>query len=240
MIYLLYLIFAIFPSLVWLSYYLRQDKKPESKRMIIKIFILGMIVVLPTIVIEKGAADLYNFFKIYNPYLFFVLYVFIGIAFIEESLKYLVVRFAVINNPEFDEPFDVLLYLIIAALGFAALENLKHFLYLQPISYLILPSISEIAFVSFMRMITATLFHALCSGILGYFIALSFYKTAQKNKLTILGIIIATLLHGIYNFSIMSIGGVLGYITIAILLISMALLLSALILKIKKLPSVCK
>jgi RsiW-degrading membrane proteinase PrsW (M82 family) len=41
-----------------------------------------------------------------------------------EIFKYLVVRFKVIKNPAFDEPTDIMLYMIIAALGFAAVENI--------------------------------------------------------------------------------------------------------------------
>ncbi|PIQ92882.1 MAG: hypothetical protein COV69_00670 [Parcubacteria group bacterium CG11_big_fil_rev_8_21_14_0_20_39_14] len=241
MSYFLYIIFAVLPSLVWLGFYLRQDQRPEPKRVVVKIFIFGMLAALLAIIFEKGAALLYNIFKTYNPQPAFILYVFVGIGFVEEFLKYMAVKLSVLRDSAFDEPFDALLYLIIAALGFAALENLL--LFSEPRSYLgqeILPSIRGMAFISLGRMLTATFFHALCSGILGYFIALSFYKTAQKNKLVISGIIFATFLHGLYNFSIMEIGGASKYIIIGVLLILMVSLLSVFISKIKKLPSICK
>lgn len=232
-------IFAILPSIIWLWLYLRQDKKPEPKIMIVKVFILGMIAALFAIILEKGAASLYASLKDYSPRLIFILYIFIGIAFVEELLKYLVIKFSVLKNPEMDEPLDILIYMITGALGFAALENL--FLFLSPSPFLIAPSFQEILFMSVLRMLTATIFHALCSGILGYFIALSFYRVARKSSLTISGIVFVTLLHGLYNFSIMDVEGVLlKYGIMIILLVSMTSLLSAFILKIKKLPSICK
>ncbi len=207
--------------------------------MIVKVFILGMIAALAAILLEKGAALLYASFQDYNPRLVFILYIFIGIAFVEEFMKYLVIKFSVLKNPEMDEPLDILIYMITGALGFVALENL--FLFLNPSPFLIAPSFQEILFMSVLRMLTATLFHALCSGILGYFIALSFYKVARKSSLMISGIVFLTLLHGLYDFSIMDVEGtLLKYGTIIILLVSMASLLGAFILKIKKLPSVCK
>lgn len=237
--YPLYIVFAILPSIIWLSFYLRQDKRPEPKRMVIKIFILGMIIAIPAIILERAAADLYGFLnKFCNPQVCFILYVFLGIAFVEEFLKYLTVRFSVLKDPELDEPIDVIIYLIIAALGFAAMENLL--LFFRPSPALLSLSLQEMAFTSFVRMITATFLHALSSGILGYFIALSFYKVNRRKTLAIFGITLATLLHGFYNFSIMDMEGLLKYVIMIILLASMASLLSAFILKIKKLQSVCK
>lgn len=238
--YFLYLIFAILPSLIWLSFYLRQDKRPEPKRMVIKIFILGMIVAFPAIFFEKIAIYPYNILERFNHFLAFTFYIFIGIAFVEEFFKYLVLRLYVLKNPEFDEPFDALLYLIIAALGFSALENLLLFFQSSSPGLNALPSFQEMVFTSLIRCLTATFLHALCAGILGYFIALSFYKTGQRTKLTISGLALVTLLHGFYNFSIMNLEGNLKYLGIVVLLISMASLLGALILKIKKLPSICK
>lgn len=207
--------------------------------MIVKVFILGMIAALAAILLEKGAAFLYASFQDYNPHLVFILYIFIGIAFVEEFMKYLVIRFSVLKNPEMDEPLDILIYMITGALGFVALENI--FLFLNPSPFLIAPSFQEILFMSVLRMLTATLFHALCSGILGYFIALSFYRTAKRNLLTISGLVFVTLLHGLYDFSIMDIEGILlQYSILVILLVSMSSLLGVFILKIKKMLSVCK
>jgi len=207
--------------------------------MIAKIFILGMIFALVAIILEKGAGSIYNCFKHLNPTLIFAVYAVLGIGFIEEILKYLVLKFFVLKNREFDEPIDVIIYLITIALGFVAMENI--FLFLRPSPLFVFPSIAQMIILSVLRTLSATLLHALCSGILGYFIALGFYKINKRTILTILGIALATLLHGLYDFFIMNVGGtLLKYGSMAVLLISMGVVLSVFILKIKKVPSICR
>jgi len=94
-----------------------------------------------------------------------------------------------------------MLYMIIAALGFAAFENILLLFGLME-TY----SASDIFLVNTIRFVQAVLLHALASGILGYFIALSFYKKKRRGFLTILGLLLATLLHGLFNFYIFTIG----------------------------------
>ena len=42
----------------------------------------------------------------------------------EEVAKYLIIKIRILRDPEFDEPIDAMIYMIIAGLGFAALENI--------------------------------------------------------------------------------------------------------------------
>jgi len=235
MSYSLLIIFALLPGIVWLLFFLRKDAHPESNRMILKIFFYGMLVTLPTLFIQLG------FFQEtaklpFSPFLISLLNTFIGVALVEELLKYLVVRDKVLKSSELDEPIDIMLYMIIAALGFATLENLLIFLSPQ-----VFPLGLEEAFIlAGLRFIFATFLHALCSGILGYFLALSFYETKKRTLFLALGIFLATALHGIYNFSIMMIGGYLGIILLIIIIIGLAIFVSLGIKRLKKLRSVCK
>ena len=41
--YLFYILLSFLPSLIWLSFYLKKDKHPEPRRMVVKIFIWGML-----------------------------------------------------------------------------------------------------------------------------------------------------------------------------------------------------
>src|SRR4030042_5858295 len=137
-IYLLVLAFA--PGLIWLFIFLLSDKHPEPKRMILKIFFLGMLFALPAIFIELLSAGLNVPFSgqiIRLPglpdflvwlglpmILALVVNLFLGGALVEEGFKFLAVRLSIFKNPELDEPVDVILYMIISALGFATLENI--------------------------------------------------------------------------------------------------------------------
>ena len=167
MLYLLYLL-GFLPSIIWLLFYLRKDVHPESNQAILKVFFYGMLIAFAAIFLEIG------FKKISSNLL---LYLFVGGALVEEYLKYLVVKLEVLRSSELDEPIDIMLYMIIAGLGFAALENILILVKYHP--FLELPKTLEI---STLRFLTATFLHALCSGIVGYFLAISFFNLKKQKS----------------------------------------------------------
>jgi len=234
MSYPLYIFFGVLPSVIWLLFYLRKDSHPESNRMVLKIFFFGMLVALPAILLEIGAFEVLEKL-ILSPALLLIINIFFGVALVEESLKYLVIKVKVLSNAEFDEPLDVVLYMIIAALGFAALENILILFSLGP-NFLL----REAFLISLLRFLGATFLHALCSGVLGYFLALSFFDTKNRIKLFFLGLGIAVFLHGLYNFSIIEIEGNLKFLIPAIILIGLAIFLTFGFKRLKKMKSVCK
>lgn len=231
----LLLIFAFLPSVIWLLFYLKKDAHPESNWMILKIFFYGMLAALPAALIELGASNQLESFAL-APVLTSLLFYFGIVAFTEEGLKYLVVRDKVFSNPEFDEPVDLMLYMIIAGLGFAASENILIFLSPEVLSL----SIEKTLILTGFRFIGATFLHALCSGILGYFLALSFFETKHQIKLFITGLGLVILLHGLYDFSIMVVEGSMEFALPIIILISLAMYVFFGFKKLKKLKSVCK
>lgn len=210
MTYVLLLLFALAPSFIWLAFYLRKDSHPEPNRMIIKIFLAGMLITIPAIYMETFLEGFFMGFKLSST-MFLFIYFFIGIALVEELLKYLVVRVGVFSNPALDEPLDVMLYMIIAALGFAALENI--FLLFGLIQTY---TVSDVFLVNIIRFLQAVLLHALASGLLGYFLALSLVRSQTSNTkksgfkqqplLFLTGLSLATLLHGLFNFYIFTVG----------------------------------
>lgn len=235
MSYLLFLIFGLAPSIIWLLFFLRKDVHPEPKGQVIKIFFYGILAAIITALIEIGIGRGVSKINLPRDLISF-LYIFFGIALIEEVLKYLVVKRKVLSSPEFDEPIDAMLYMIISALGFASLENILIFLSSE---VLFLP-IGETLILASFRFISATFLHALCSGLIGYFLALSFFEIKSRNKLLIEGIFLATTLHGIYNFSIIKIEGNLSFVIPIIILISSAFAVSSGFRKLEKMASVCK
>ena len=203
--------------------------------MVMKIFFCGMLMSLPAILLEMGIIRFLEESKLPLILLTF-LNVFIGIALVEELLKYWVVRKEVLNHAEFDEPIDALLYMIIAALGFAAAENILILFSLGP-TFLF----SNVLIVSILRFWGATFLHALASGVIGYSLALSFFETKKKIRLLSLGITTATLLHGFYNFSIMKLQESFTYLLVPIaILIGLAIFLAFAFKRLKKIKSVCK
>jgi RsiW-degrading membrane proteinase PrsW (M82 family) len=104
---------GLIPALFWVWFWLREDaRKPEPYFLIAISFIAGMAVVPMVLPLQKLAFDLYSG---ENVMLVWVI--------IEEVLKYAAALALVFWNREVDEPIDMVIYLIVIALGFAALEN---------------------------------------------------------------------------------------------------------------------
>lgn len=251
MSYIIYIFFGLAPSIIWLLFYLRKDVHPESNKMILKIFLYGMFGAIIAALVELAFSETFQTLTTN-----FLLYHFLIIALVEELSKYLIVKVKVINHPEFDEPVDVMLYMIIVALGFAALENIL-VLFSGESSFVFQEVFRKSIVISSVRFIGATFLHALSSGALGYFLALSFFETKKRLKLTLLGIAIATLLHGFFNISIIGIEGslsikdgqltvinfplfIFSLISVIITLSFLGFFISFSFKKLKKIASICK
>lgn len=241
----LYILFGILPSLIWLFYYLKKDLHPEPKSMILEVFLYGALATIPVFFLQTQLSGLLKHLGLFTflgefPIIINILKWFLIIALTEEILKYFVVRLTVFKNYELDEPLDIILYMIIAALGFATVENI---LYLFSPMYNNLPFSSIVKAtitISFIRFIGATLLHTLCSGLLGYFLAMSFFETRKRLQLTVIGISIAVFLHGLYNFSIITLESPMNFVIPAAIIIGLATFLIKSFDKVKKIKSVSK
>jgi RsiW-degrading membrane proteinase PrsW (M82 family) len=217
--YPLYFFFAILPSLLWLNFYLKEDQRPEPKSMVLKVFLFGMAFAILALSIEKILIEGIERIRIPQA-ISELVKIFLVVAFVEEFLKFLVVREIVFESKELDEPIDCMIYMIISGLGFAATENLLLFF---PLKSEIFGKIFQI---SLLRFISATFLHALSSAIVGFFIGLSFFRKKERLKLISLGIFSATLLHGLYNFSIIEFRERVGLFFSAILILISAYFVS--------------
>lgn len=235
---LLYIFLGILPSLIWLFYYLTKDLHPEPKKMILNIFLWGAFIALPVYFVQIGLAKLLEISGINlstNAVLYNLLYWFVIIGFSEEFFKYIVVRVKVFNSYHLDEPLDVMLYMVVSALGFAAIENVLYVL-----STMGQMSFNETLFVDLIRSVGAVFLHTLCSAVIGYFLALSFCEAKKKHTFVILGILLAVGLHGLFDLSIITLDGYLKIIIPIIIILTLALLTFLGFEKLKKMKSICK
>jgi len=240
----IYILFGVLPSLVWLFYYLKKDLHPEPKKMILKVFLLGGLITIPVYVLEVtmlgiiGQSQHLSFFAL-HPLLLKILEWFFAIALMEELAKYFVVRISVFNGPALDEPLDIMLYMVVAALGFAAVENILYLF--APTGGLSLAAILQTTLLAtFIRFIGATLLHTLCSATIGYFWALSSLRNKNKVLLTVMGICLAVFLHGLYNFSITTLAIPYSIIIPASILVALVVFMLYDFNEIKKVKSICK
>ena len=232
-----YFLLGIIPSIVWLLFYLRKDSHPESNEMILLVFFWGMTATLPVILLELGIDFFFGKMAFRNLWTLF-LYTFLGIALVEEIFKYAVVRLQVLKKSAIDEPVDVMLYMIIAALGFAAVENILIFIR----TGLVYP-LHSVLVLSGIRFLGTTLLHALASATIGYFLALSILNPKSRVFSLVLGFFGATTLHGLYNFILWDVSktGDLKLLLIPVgLILSFAIFVSLGFNKLKGLKSVCQ
>ena len=122
-----------------------------------------------------------------------------------------------------------MIYMIVAALGFAALENV--FIALNSVFQNGWNS-NDLFGILIFRFIGATLLHALSSAIVGYYWAKKFIldkvplitgieKRDIAEDLIMQGIIFASLLHAIFNFLILKYNDILIYPTIFLTIIAL-------------------
>jgi RsiW-degrading membrane proteinase PrsW (M82 family) len=235
---IVYIIFGLLPSLSWLAYYLRKDAHPEPKKMIIKIFFWGALVTLPVFFVQIGLTYLLAQIN-FDATLKALVYWFLVIALSEELFKYSVVRLKVMNSPELDEPLDIMLYMVIAALGFAAVENILYLF--SPVGQLSFSTmVNRTLMVTLVRFIGATFLHTLCSATIGYSLAISFCQVKRKYLSFAAGVIMAMLLHGLYDLSIITLNGSLKIIVPTIIILTLAFLVFSGFEKLKKMKSICK
>lgn len=206
---------GILPAIVWLTFWLKQDKKkPEPKIMILVAFIGGIIAVFGSLYLEKICANI-NIEKVLSvdllkPLLNWLqnisaqekiqlnrlLIVIFFAPIIEEFLKFIMAYFTTLRSKEDDEPIDPMIYMITVALGFAALENMLFLI--DPITK---GDLTTSILTGNMRFIGATLLHTVSSATIGIFISFNFFdRRMSKFTWTIIGLICATITHILFNF----------------------------------------
>ena len=188
------LLLGIIPSLIWLWFWLREDKKSsEPKGLLSVVFILGMASVIFILPVQKFIQA-----QVGSNELEFILW-----AATEEIIKYIAVMLIIYGTVHVDEPIDWPIYMITAAMGFAALENA-----LFIIEPLLLDQTLTGILTGHLRFLGATLLHSVSSAILGISLGLSFYLDNFYKKIYLLfGLMIAIGLHSTFNFLIIDNGG---------------------------------
>jgi RsiW-degrading membrane proteinase PrsW (M82 family) len=182
---------GIIPALFWLWFWLKEDPHPEPRWVLMATFFGGMFVVGGALVAE------YLISLYFSGTIMLLLW-----AFSEEFLKYFAAWRIALTRPSFDEPIDALVYLITAALGFASLENILFSLKSFSITGLLSGFIT-----SNLRFIGATLLHTACSAVVGASIAFCFFHKEKMRYNVIGGIVLATVLHFIFNYFIIKSSG---------------------------------
>ncbi len=204
---------GVLPTIVWLWFWNEQDHKAHEPTGLIALsFVAGMAVVYFVLPVQKlvvvALPTIMHGLDLLATAWTFVVPSYETVqtvlwAFVEEFGKFATVFLVAYHTRDFDEPIDAVIYLITAALGFAAMENTLYIL-----KDLASGGGIEIIINGNLRFIGATVLHIGSSALLGLAFAFTFYsKFFFKVIAGTLGLILATLLHVYFNLSIIDTQG---------------------------------
>lgn len=197
---------SVLPSIILGIYIYNNDKiEKEPKSLLIKLFFGGIVAVILTLILTSILTRIFPILNYENSTNLLTLFVavFIGIAFIEEVSKYIMLKIISWKSNDFRYIYDGIVYGVFVSLGFATIEN---------ILYVLNGGIS----VGIIRAILSVPAHAFFGIMMGLYYGMakkaSFSnnnKDETKNKK--LAILIPTILHGIFDYCLFSEIGILVF-----------------------------
>lgn len=198
----LYLILAAIPIIGWVYYFYAHDKgEKESLGLLVFAVFIGALTVIPAALLELfvtqtlGPIFFPNFhfapITLSSKFTTFLIHNLVVVAIVEETFKFLALRFTVFNSKKFNEVSDGIIYGVAIALGFSAIENFLYFL-----------NFGEGVILS--RSIFTPLFHASAGAIAAHYLALDKWDCKKYNIKVYLALLCSIILHFIYNFLVFS------------------------------------
>ena len=233
---ILFLIFLSFlPVFLVGRYIYKHDEDKDSKKILFKLFMAGIasafVAVIFSLTIQSilgltGETTDMNLLQIF-------IYAFVVVAFSEELAKWFFTYSIGYKSKYFDRPFEIILYSVFVALGFAAFENILYVFGNE--------TFGQSIFVGVIRSITAIPAHAIDGIFMGYFLSLA--KQAEvkmehssKKKYLFLSLLVPIFLHGLYDF--LAFSGHKSFIFIILFFIVLVLLYIIGFSKIKKVSKI--
>ena len=168
--------------------YIRDKYEREPFRLLLISLLVGSIITIPVGLIEgllanRGKAFVEPAATVWNA--------FAVAASTEEIFKFIALYLLIWRNRHFNEKFDGIVYASFISLGFAGIEN---------VFYVIEGGMS----VGITRAFTAVPAHALFGVLMGYQFGLARFYPEERFRRLFLALLIPIILHGIYDFILMS------------------------------------
>jgi RsiW-degrading membrane proteinase PrsW (M82 family) len=114
---------AIVPAVLWLAVFHAQDREPEPRTMVLKVFLLGALLAAAVGEPLIAAFDLSSWAR--EGLLARLLAGVLVVGVVQETLKYAAVRHSVYPSAVYDQPIDGIVYAAAAGLGYATAVNLR-------------------------------------------------------------------------------------------------------------------
>lgn len=196
------ILLSILPVILLGMYIYKKDKNKEPLGFLFKLFFAGILSIIITLVLTDILELFFPFFTIDYSELNLIeifISVLFGVGLIEELSKWIMCYKISYNNYNFDEFYDMIVYAVFVALGFAALENILYVVFNDSF-------ISSIQ-IGLLRGVSSVPSHAVDGIFMGYYLGLSKLnelagRNDLKKKNMFLSLFVPVLLHTIYDFCI--------------------------------------
>jgi len=173
---------ALAPGLAIILFILYRDKfNREPAGVMALSFLYGVLSTIPALGLEI-AAGYFELSGVEGT----ILFAFLGVALVEEFVKFVPLRLYSFTRNSFDEPLDGIVHGVMIGMGFATLEN---------ILYVFRHGMDT----GFLRMFTAVPGHASWGVIMGYYVGKAKFNYEKRGRLLITGLLLATFFHGLYD-----------------------------------------
>lgn len=185
---------AVAPGLAIGIYIYWKDKwEKEPLHWLLLAFLLGVLSIVPTAVLAVVAQLLGSDPQSESVWVS-LLSCILGIGLIEEFCKFIFIRWFIYPKRVFNEPFDGITYCVMAAMGFATLENIMY--------------VTEHGVATgIMRAFLSVPAHASWGILLGF--ALGIKKTNPGLPVLVPTLLFAATLHGLFDFFLFQSWGIL-------------------------------
>ena len=183
------LLITIVPSILILLYFFLSDRFKEPKGSVALVFFLGILICLPAGIINSFMHDNFNDGSDLSEALYSS---FLGPAWGEELLKFIILYFVVLRRNEFNEPMDGIVYGVTVSLGFATYENYTY-VYIFAETWDILPSQMAI-----WRSYSAVPMHGLNGCIMGFYFGMYAFTAEKKYLVLSLLILVASFMFTVW------------------------------------------
>lgn len=190
MLHIVTLILTFLPTLVLITFFYRRDIHREPRKTVTITLLYGGLAFIPVVIVENILSNL-GLMTDANPLIFNFYDMIVNVAAPEETFKLLVILLYCARSSAFDEPMDGIVYGAAAALGFATVEN---------IFYVLEGGLGT----AITRALLSVPSHAFWGAIIGYSVGQVRFKH-RKAGFILSGLLIAILLHGLFNFFLITI-----------------------------------
>jgi len=187
------LIIAVIPGIALaMGLYLTDRYDREPVKLLVRLFVFGMLSAVPTIIVERFLSNV----NLFTGLLSAAWTAYIVAGFTEEFFKRLVVMRLAYYHYAFDEKLDGIIYCAYSALGFATIENIMY----------VLSGYDADPYIGLYRGILSVPAHMLFAITMGYYLSLAKFSPDEESRqrFFVLSLVMPMLFHGTFNFILLS------------------------------------